>query len=113
MDGTTRSGKVVDYRPPALTFDDLAAMEPRLAELEADILGARKQIHSPRDRLREWYWNYKGQLRSIVGWASGYPRNHMLGGSRAWDVAYQHLVKLLMRRTPAGRRRGPASCQGD
>jgi hypothetical protein len=99
------AGNTTAERPGNLTFADLCRLEPRLADLEADILDARQQICSLRERLREWYWNYKGQLRGIVGWASGYPRDHVLGGSKAWDVAYQHLVKLLMRRGSTGRRR--------
>ena len=105
---TSGKGQEPPARPPDLTFDDLAELEPRLRDLESDILDARQHTTYWKDRYRSWYWNYKLQLRGLVGWASGYPRDHVLGTSTAWDTAYQHLVRLLLRRGATRRKRRTA-----
>jgi hypothetical protein len=77
-----------------LAFDDLADLEPRLEELEAEILALRRfRRRGPFCANEVWYRRFKPRLRLLVGWeARGHP---VLTTAQAYDVAYEHLYELL------------------
>jgi hypothetical protein len=92
------------------TFDQLATLEPGLKRLESEC-----RLYKGRDRLAYWYGYFrclgpgvKPRLVGLVGWTRrplGMPRDAdaeaLLKSSSAYDVAYDHLIGLLMRRRKA------------
>jgi hypothetical protein len=82
---------------PALTWEDLTALEPRLELLERDIRYHASQARSVGYcASRHWHGyagpGFKDRLSVLVGWEVDGP---MLGSSEAYDVAYDHLYELL------------------
>ena len=96
MRANVTTGKAVAERPAKLTFDDLVALERRLAALEDDILTFRRPRLSHWTKLRAWYRRFRPRLVKLVGWRSGHARDSILGGSEAYTVAYRHLCDTLM-----------------
>lgn len=86
-----------EWSPPAVTWEDLIALEPRLEQLERDI-----RYHASQHRVdrycanRHWYGylglGFKDRLCVLVGWEA---RGMTLRSSEAYDVAYDHLYALL------------------
>ena len=74
-----------------ITWDEIKAIEPALADLEATCLRERLKDY---DVYPMWYAIYKPYVTNLVGrWAqSNDPRIHT---ERAYDVAYRHLLLAL------------------
>jgi hypothetical protein len=89
----------------ALTFDLVAAAEPRLKVLEADVRRAAAEHggDTPRCANGMWYgygslahYDFKARMCGLVGCERverGAPS--VLGGSEAYDVVYEHLYAIL------------------
>jgi hypothetical protein len=75
---------------PALTFEQLCQLEPRLLELLAP--AGRRPLRGWRG-VRAWYGRggIKARLCRLIGWTSGRPPGDPLGGSTAYDTVYQAL----------------------
>jgi hypothetical protein len=83
--------------PP--TFEELAALEPRLN----DLMTEARSYHEKRPRRfcanAVWYGypghqpGLKRRLSDLIGWESG--KKGLLRSSKAYDVAYQALYKAL------------------
>lgn len=86
-----------------LTFDELAAREPALARLEHQ---CRTMTIPPElDEIDLWFESgVKGTMAHLVGWDR---RQHdpVLSTSRAYDIAYLHLLSILERRVDERRGR--------
>ena len=95
-----------------MTWDEVAALEPRLRALEREC-----DAYRGRDRLGKWYgfrssWasGVKPRLVRLVGWVrTPRPSNDAateaaLRSSAAYDAAYDHLLGRLERRRVAGSR---------
>jgi hypothetical protein len=108
MSRATGNGKASAGKPAKLTFDELAELEPGLADLEDDIRETRQQTPPWKARFRLWYWEFKPRLLKLVGWCTAHSRDGVLGSREAYDVAYHHLHDLLIRRGTTGRRRRSA-----
>jgi hypothetical protein len=70
----------------------------RLCELEPRLLGLASEIRSIRDDSRRfcanrtWYRDFEVRFNSWVGW---YAWNPGLRNEEAYNVAFQHLYRLL------------------
>jgi hypothetical protein len=84
---------------PALSWEDLTDLEPRLEQIERDVLfhASRSRSGAPYCANRFWYGylglGFKDRLCAVVGWESD--RRTTLRSSEAYDVAYDHLYALL------------------
>ncbi len=85
-----------------VTWEQLAALEPRLADLRAR---ARRMRGSRFCVNQVWYTQFKPELVRLVGWLrrSG---PDLLRTSRAYDVAYRAIYDELARHTVLFRREG-------
>jgi hypothetical protein len=82
---------------PALDWEDLVDLEPRLEQLERDI-----KYHAGQHRAgrycanRHWFGytgvGFKDRLLDLVGWEA---KGSALRSSEAYDVAYHHLYAIL------------------
>jgi len=82
-----------------LTWNDLAAREPRLVALRREVERetARGRPHYCANAA--WYGTQggtdsRGQVTSLVGWESGHP-DPALRSSAAYEVVYRALYALL------------------
>jgi hypothetical protein len=81
------------------TFDDLAALEPRLARLLAEAQECRLRRGRRLDVTAVFYSygrhrpGFKRRLSELVGWASG--REGVLGSSEAYEVVYRVVYQAL------------------
>jgi hypothetical protein len=80
------------------TFDELAALEPRLADLLAEAQELRRR--RPRLNVNKVFFSYgnfaagfKGRLSRLVGFVSD--REGVLGTSAAYDVVYHTIYDAL------------------
>jgi hypothetical protein len=81
------------------TFDELVALEPRLADLLAEAQAVRRQ-KGRRLNVNQTFFAYgnfaagfKGRLSRLVGHASG--REGVLGTSAAYDTVYWTVYHTL------------------
>jgi hypothetical protein len=90
--------------PDTMTFKELVALEPKLAELEQDIKGhAERNRKTPKYCANAWWYGYphahfegfKGPFVKLVGILVPEYKHPMLRTSKAYDVAYHHLYSLL------------------
>jgi hypothetical protein len=82
---------------PALNWEDLIELEPRLEQIERDVrYHAEHHRTGPYCANRFWYGydglGFKDRLCAVVGWGSDGQR---LRSSEAYDLAYDHLYALL------------------
>jgi hypothetical protein len=94
---------------PALTFERLQEMEPRLRQLAADILargkcGRRKRTWCANEAWFGYFayggnWSAKARLLELVGWERipdpTNPHDRLLRTSSAYDCAYRALYDSL------------------
>ncbi len=85
--------------PSVLTWDDLAAREPRLAALRQAVerVSAHGRPHYCANAV--WYGygggvGFRSRVTQLVGWGSNHP-DPALRSSVAYDVVYQTLYDLL------------------
>jgi hypothetical protein len=76
----------------ALTFADLAALQPRLLALLAEAGCRGREPGDDLDRERGWV-SLKRELRRLVGW--GAPQGTPLASSRAYELCYESLHKAF------------------
>ena len=87
---------------PRPTWGQLVALEPRLAELAAEIRARGHHGKPPATFCAncEWYGyrgrgvGYKAQLCALVGWTAR-TEDPTLRSSRAYEIAYAHCYDLL------------------
>jgi hypothetical protein len=84
---------------PKPMFDDLARLEPRLADLLAEAQGYGRDRNPDFCANAVWY-GYAGhqpglrsRLTKLVGWESGH--GGLLGSSLAYDIAYDTIEAAL------------------
>lgn len=84
-----------------LTWGDLLAAEPALAQLEAECRGAKRLARGAKRWCANAFWygypgsgypGIKPRLLYLVGWEA---RNKALRTVAAYDFAYHHLYDLL------------------
>ncbi|MDP9472344.1 MAG: hypothetical protein M3Q71_17025 [Chloroflexota bacterium] len=85
--------------PSVLTWDDLVAREPRLADLRVAAERIRPTANASFCANAAWYGygghlGLKPRLVRLVGWGSNHP-DPALRTSAAYDVVYQTLYDLL------------------
>ena len=86
---------------PPLTFDQLAALEPELAQLEYEIRAwARTPLGPNWCKHARWYgfgrfkgMGYRQRMAALVGWGARHP-DPRLHTSRAYETSYFHLLNL-------------------
>jgi hypothetical protein len=83
-----------DTPAKALTFADLARLEPGLSDLERDVRRERRERGRPYCANRVWYGLYKPRLVWLVGWHADTPHPE-LRTPTAYATAYRHLYELL------------------
>ncbi|HPA14894.1 MAG TPA: hypothetical protein PKV75_06440 [Desulfobacterales bacterium] len=73
-----------------MTFQEMCEIDPRLKDLERDIL----KFRDARRRVKniDWYHCFKPRLSMLVGFDAKTP---MLSSCECYDVAYRHLYDLL------------------
>jgi hypothetical protein len=97
---TRRDGRrAVEQQAATFTFEQLAAREPRLTDLRAEISAVRDDGRAQYFCANEhWYgYGYRGfkdELSRLIGWGRD-PVDPALSTSAAWDVAYRELYKCL------------------
>lgn len=78
-----------------MTFAELAYMEPRLLSLESDVQNVFDDEESEWFCANDiWYESLKPRLLELVGF-DRVDRHPLLGGTSAYDTAYQHLSNQL------------------
>jgi len=87
----------LEQQARALTFDDLAGMEPLLAKLRAEI--ARVKDDGSRDYFcanQVWFSAFKPVMVLLVGYhARRRVEQPLLGTAAAYDIAYRDLYDAL------------------
>lgn len=85
-----------------VTFDEVCALEPRVAELRDEVLALTAKHGSDEERCANAMWyglgdfpGIKPRLKRLVGWGRRGTEIEALGGTHAYDVAYQTLYNLL------------------
>ncbi len=78
-----------------MDWSELASIEPRLKELEREVLSIKGGKRFCANAV--WYGydgkpSYRERLTQLVGWGSDDSR---LTGEAAYDAAYEHLYGLL------------------
>ena len=75
-----------------MTFDDIKQLEPELGRLERHIKQIGRKRGQPFCANGLWYFYFKPAMSELVGIGA---RLEKLKSSEAYDVAYQHLYRLL------------------
>lgn len=80
-----------------IAWEDLAAAEPRLADVEQAVLvEAREALSNPRWSFSA-YWSYtlRPAIKTLVGWDRDPGSHPELATEEAWHSAISHLIGLL------------------
>jgi hypothetical protein len=85
-----------------ITFEQLCELEPRLAELAAQVRAERRQRGYCGDA--RWYSYFKPQMAALVGFNAQRRDDALLRSPQAYDTALDHLYYELL---PRCRHRGP------
>ena len=86
--------------PGEITWPVLVSIEPRLAQLEADVIAAAR---SRRNKFSVWYGTVRPRIAALVGWDCPAQGDGVLDTCEAYDVVSEHLMNAL-RHSPRRRR---------
>ena len=83
-----------------ITWTELAAVEPRLCDLEKRVRAEAEQADTNPMWSFSIYWSYtlRPAIRPLVGWERDTGAQPRLHTEEAWHAAISHLIGLL----PAG-----------
>jgi hypothetical protein len=83
-----------------ITWPELAAVEPRLSDLEQQVRAEAERADADPMWSFSIYWSYtlRPAIRPLVGWERDTGAHTHLESEEAWHAAISHLIGLL----PAG-----------
>jgi hypothetical protein len=81
----------------ALTFDQLAHLEPRLRRFLLDVQAEHRRAKHDPDycATRTWFLRFEERLYRLIGWERRRKDHPVLRTSEAYDCAFEHLYEAL------------------